>query len=66
VEQQTLVNERENQTYSEDDGEISGNNGDETSQQQRNCFELKIADPSLFFRNALDRKRIESFNSFSI
>ncbi len=48
VEQQTLVNEQENQTYSEDDGEKSDNNGDETSQQQhRSCFELKTANPWL-------------------
>ncbi len=47
MEQQSLVNEQENQTYSEDDGEKSGNNGDETSQQQRTCFELKTANPWL-------------------
>jgi hypothetical protein len=49
VEQQSLVNEQENQTYSEDDGEKGGNDDiqDETSQQHRSCFELKIADPWL-------------------
>ncbi len=49
VEQQSLVNEQENQTYSEDDGEKGGNDDiqDETSQQHRSCFELKTANPWL-------------------